>query len=149
MLMNASSRVMKGVIRSIDKAIIGVVTFTHRHIMLFDTDMEKKGDIKVHARATQAILHREAQQLRLNETLMGTNNPIDFQIMGPKGRLELLRASMSGLDAVDADKVLPSNDEMLMREFAANMAITQQMGAKPGGGQTPPNPQQATPGPGF
>lgn len=147
MLMNASSRTMKGVIKNLDKVIIGVTKRTHRHIMLFDDDMPGKGDVKIVARATQAIMHREAQQLRLNEAMNNTNNPIDFQIMGPKGRLELLRASLRGLDAVDVDRVLPSNDDMLMREFGQNLAAAEAIGLsggpqQPGGPDMPNSPQE-------
>jgi hypothetical protein len=121
MLMNASSRTMKHVISNMDKIIIGTTKQTHRHLMLFDDEMENKGDVEVIAKASQALLHREAQQMRVTETLAATNNPVDFSLMSAKGRLELLRASMRGLDAVDVDKVLPSNDQMLMQAMAAQM----------------------------
>lgn len=121
MLMNASSRTMKGVIANVDTVIIGTTRHTHRHIMLFDDEMENKGDVVIVAKASQALLHREAQQMRINETLMTTNNPVDFGLMGPEGRLQLLRASLRGLEAVDVDKVLPTNDAMLMQAFAARM----------------------------
>ena len=115
MLMNASSRTMKGVISNMDTIIVGTTVQTHRHIMLYDDEMENKGDVQVVAKASQALLHRESQQMRVQETLQATNNPIDFQIMSAKGRLELLRASLRGLDAVDVDKVLPSDDEILLQ----------------------------------
>jgi hypothetical protein len=57
----------------------------------------------------------------------------------------MLRASLRGLDAVDVDEVLPSNDDMLMREFSANMELANAMNEKPGGQGTP---AKATPGPG-
>lgn len=126
MLMNASSRVMKGVIRNLDRIIIRITEFTHRHIMLFDDEMEHKGDVQVVAKATQAILHQEAQLMRVRETLDSTNNPVDFTIMGPGGRLELLRGALRGIDSIDVDKVLPSNDQMLMQAFAAKMQESQQ-----------------------
>lgn len=126
MLMNASSRTMKGVISNLDKIIIGTTQQTHRHIMLFDDEMEKKGDVQVVAKASQALLHRETQQMRIIETLAATNNPIDFNLMTPTGRLELLRASFRGLDAVDVDKVLPSNDQMMLQAMGMPMAPPQQ-----------------------
>jgi hypothetical protein len=128
MLMNASSRTMKGVIANVDRIIIGTTVQTHRHIMLYDDEMENKGDVQVVAKASQALLHRESQQMRVQETLAATNNPVDFQIMTPKGRLELLRASLRGLDAVDVDKVLPSDDTVLLSAMAAQ-------GQMAGGGQ--------------
>lgn len=121
MLMNSSSRLMKGVVSNVDSVIISCTVTTHRHILLYDQDMEHKGDVKVVAKASQALLHRETQQLRINETLQNTMNPVDFQIMGPEGRLELLRGALRGIDAVDVDKVLPSNDEMLLRAMAQQL----------------------------
>lgn len=139
MLMNASGRLMKGVIRNLDRAIIRCTEFTHRHIMLFDDDFEAKGDVAVKANATQAILHREAQQMRLKETLDATRNPMDFAIMGPQGRLELLRGALRHMEGVDVEKVLPSNDRMLMQAFAANMQPPQGQPTKEG---QEPRPQE-------
>jgi hypothetical protein len=123
MLMNASSRLFKQVISHTDHIIISCTETTHRSILLYDEEIPGKGDVRVIAKASQALLHREAQQLRLNETLATTNNPIDFQLMGPKGRLELLRANLRGLDSVDVDKVLPTNDQMLIQEFMMNQQL--------------------------
>lgn len=150
MLMNASSKLMKGVIRALDRMIIKNTEYTHRHIMLFDDNFDKKGDVQIVARATQAILHKEAQQLRLNETIASTNNPIDFQIMGPKGRLELLKAQIAGIDSIDVDKVLPDNDDMLLQEFQQNMMLQAAMennGGGAGGGNqgTPSQGAQQSP----
>jgi hypothetical protein len=121
MLMNASSRLFKLVIRNIDNIIINCTKRMHREIMLHDDDFVEKGDVEVIAKASQALLHREAQQMRVGETLDRTNNEIDFQIMGPKGRLELLRASMRGLDSVDVDKVLPSDDALILQALGEQM----------------------------
>ena len=133
MLMNASSRLFKLVIRNLDTIIIRCTKRTHREIMMYDDDFEAKGDVKVVAKASQALIHRETQQMRVTETLASTNNPVDFQLMGPEGRLELLKASLRGLDSVDVDKVLPTNDKMLMQAMSANMAPPP--GQEEGGGE--------------
>jgi len=122
MLMNNSSRLMKGVIANVDAAIISITQNTHRHLLMYDETMEHKGDVKVVAKASQALLHREAQQLRINETLQNTMNPVDFQIMGPRGRLELLRGALRGIDAIDVEKVLPTNDELLLQALSQKLA---------------------------
>lgn len=126
MLMNASGRTMKGTVKNLDNIIIGTTKQTHRAIMLYDDEMENKGDVVVIAKASQALMHREAQQMRLIETLDSTNNPTDFQLMGPRGRLELLRAALRGLDAVDIDKVLPTSDQEIIA------AMSQQLAPPPG-----------------
>ena len=142
MLMNASSRLFKLVIRNMDNIIIQCTKRIHRDIMMHDDDFTEKGDVEVLAKASQALIHREAQQMRIGEILDRTNNPIDFGILGPKGRLELLKASMRGLDAVDVDKILPTTDEMLLSEFAAN----QQLVAQSEGNEIPNQSSQVNPG---
>ena len=107
-------------IQHIDNIIGTCTKLTHRNILMYDEDIPNKGDVKVIAKASQALLHRKAQQMRLTETLNASNNPVDFGLMGPKGRLELLRAALRGLDSVDVDRVLPTSDEILMQEFAQN-----------------------------
>jgi len=140
MLMNASSRLFKLVIRNLDAIIIGCTKRTHREIMLYDDSFEEKGDVEVVAKASQALIHRETQQLRVNEMLDKTNNPVDFNLMGPGGRLELLRASMRGLDSIDVDKVLPTNDKMLLSAMAQSMAPPEQGNDNAeGGGAQPPD----------
>jgi len=144
MLMNASSRLFKLVIRNVDSVIIGSTKRTHREIMLYDDEFAEKGDVEVVAKASQALIHRETQQMRVNEMLTSTNNPVDFQLMGPEGRLELLRASMRGLDAVNVDKVLPSDDKLLLAAMSQSMAPPPE-GEQPG---TEPaqQPQEAVSG---
>lgn len=141
MLMNASGRTMKGVIANIDAATISCTQRMHRDIMLHDTDLPYKGDILVVAKASQALLHRETQQLRINETLQSTMNPVDFQIMGPRGRLELLRGALRGIDAVDVEKVLPTNDQALMQAMAMQLAPPQNQ-AQAGQENGPPADEQ-------
>jgi hypothetical protein len=141
MLMNATSRLFKQVISHVDNIIGSCAKLTHRNVLMYDEAIENKGDVRVIAKASQALLHREAQQMRIIETLNSTNNPIDFGLMGPEGRLELVRASMRGLDAVDVDKVLPTDDEMLLEAFAAN----QQLQSGPQQGSQPAGPQQQQP----
>ena len=123
MLMNATSRVFKQVIAHLDQIISSSTTMTHRNLLLYDEDIPNKGDVKVFAKASQALLHREAQQMRLNEVLQATNNPVDFGLMGPKGRMELLKSNLRSLDSIDIEKVLPTSDEMLMQEFSQNQAL--------------------------
>jgi len=126
MLMNAASKTMKGVVKNIDKIIISCTKLTHRSLMLYDSKIDNKGDVQVVAKASQALLHRESQSMLLGETLAATNNPIDFQIMGPTGRLELMRGALRGMDAIDVDKVLPSDDQMLLQAFAAGQQPPQE-----------------------
>ena len=91
MLMNAATKTLKGVIFHIDSVIRPIIKEHWMHIMLYDTDIEKTGDINVVARASEYLIMQEQLQLRLVEYLSATNNPVDMQIMGLKGRAAIHR----------------------------------------------------------
>jgi len=115
MLMNAASKGIKLAIANVDKgAIKPNIEMAFTHNMLFDPDKTIKGDAKIIARGSNALLMKETQQIRRNEFLGMTNNPVDLQIMGPEGRAEILRETVKNLD-VDHDKVVPPRDEFLAR----------------------------------
>ena len=124
MLINASSRQVKRVVRSIDRAIEHCVTSAHTYVMLYSDDAEAKGDVNIEARGSTQLLVREQQQMRRMEFLGLTNNPIDMAIIGPQGRAELLRESVKALD-VPVDLVIPNRDELMARVRAEAMAAAQ------------------------
>jgi len=129
MLMNASSRQIKRVVKSIDKVIEASAKGCHTYIMLHHDDEDvKQGDAQIRALGSSALLVREQQQMRRAEFLTATMNPIDSQIIGPDGRSELLREVAKGLDLPE-DRVVPSRDEVMRRVRQAMMQAI------------PPNPQ--------
>lgn len=127
MLINASSRQVKRVVRSIDRVIEFSVHSGHTYVMLYSDDAEAKGDVQIEARGSTQLLVREQQQMRRMEFLGLTNNPIDMAIIGPQGRAELLRESVKSLD-VPVDLVVPNRDELMARVRAEAMAAAQQAG---------------------
>lgn len=142
MLFNAGSRLVKRVVASIDKCIVGAVERTHTHIMLHSPESYLKGDIEVEARGATALLVKETQQMRLVEFMQMTANPMDAQIMGAEGRAEMLREAVKAL-AIDPDKVVPSEDKMRAQMLAAQM---QAMAATPPAqGPGPGQSQSVTP----
>lgn len=130
MLFNAGSRLVKRVVASIDKAICGAVERTHTHIMLHSVEDFAKGDIEVEARGASALLVKETQQMRLVEFMQMTANPMDAQIIGAEGRAELLREATKAL-AIDADKVVPSEDKMRAQMQMAQMQAMAAAGGAP------------------
>jgi len=97
MLMNAASKTLKSVISHIDNGIIKpVIDDLWLHMILFD-DFDKRGDINVVARASEYLIVAEQIQLRRNEFMQATMNPVDMQIIGEAGRAELLRESVKAL----------------------------------------------------
>jgi len=116
MLMNNASKGIKLAISSIDTGVIQPVieqTFTFN--MLYDPDITIKGDVQIVARGATAMLTREQAQMRRAEFLNMTNNPIDMQIIGSEGRIEILRAAADLLD-LNVDKIVPDQDEFARRQ---------------------------------
>jgi hypothetical protein len=108
MLMNAASKTLKDVISHIDDGIIRpVISDLWLHMMLFDS-FPKRGDVKVIARASEYLIIAEQIQMRRNEFMLQTNNPVDMAIIGMGGRAELLREAIKGLKM--DEKLIPSKE---------------------------------------
>jgi len=112
MLMNAASKTIKELVRTVDLRIIEpIVTKAFNIEMLAGEDDSIKGDAKIKARGSQALLHKEQMAVRNMEILGMTNNPVDQQIIGPVGRLEMLREAFKSQD-IPTDN-LPSEQELM------------------------------------
>lgn len=107
MLMSSSSRGIKAVVRTIDRRIIEECV---SRLYYLDIDYGLLDDLifdmKIVARGSSALLAKEQQAVRLVEFLNATNNPVDFQIMGPDGRQELLKQAAHAQD-IDTDRIIP------------------------------------------
>ena len=115
MLMGASSRGIKRVIKNVDKDILRPVVFCmYVYNMIHLDDDSLKGDAQVVPRGALAMLVREQTQLRRQEFLTMTNNPTDLEIIGIERRANLLREIAKGLDLPE-DKIVPSEDELRQR----------------------------------
>jgi len=134
MLLNNANSNMRNVITHIDQEVIVEVIKEHwTHIMLFDDNIYKVGDVKVLARASEYLIMAEQLQLRRGEFLQNTNNPTDLAIMGLKGRASLLREQVKTLKMPN-DDVVPTKDEMIIMEG-------QMAGVMGGEGEVPLLPQ--------
>ena len=111
MLMTSAARGIKSVIGNIDRIIEGTVQMNYDHLMLYSEDESIKGDSQVTARGSRSLMTREQQTIRRNEFLNATNNPVDNQIMGAKGRAALLRESVKSLE-IPPDDVIPDEKEL-------------------------------------
>lgn len=110
MLMNAASKGVKQVIGNIDMAVQGLVERIYNYNMLFDPDPSIKGDVQVVAMGSTLLGQKDLQQLRVNEFLQATANPIDSQITGMEGRAYLLKETARSL-GFDPDKIIPPRQE--------------------------------------
>lgn len=135
MLMSAASRQIKRVIASIDTVIEGSVQRMHVHLLLYGDNQDIKGETTIEARGAASLVAKEQQQMRRMQLLQTTANPIDAPLFGIDGRAEMWRETLKSMD-INPDRLLPSRDEMLMKQRMASMQPPQ--GAMPPGAQPPP-----------
>ena len=125
MLQDNAARGIKRAVKAIDKVITGSIEATFEDVMLYD-DIPK-GDIRIVARASTAMINRERESAHLNELLQTTMNPIDSQIIGPEGRRKMLEDALQAR-GIDPHEILPSKDQMAAQlAQQAQMAQQQQM----------------------
>ena len=126
MLLNASGKTIKAVVHDIDLQIVEpMVEKFYNHIMMFHGDNSIKGDAMAHARGSEALIHKEAAQLRAQELLAITANPVDLNIIGDEGRRQLLEYTMKTGD-IPADRVIPTKEELMQRNQAMQQLQQQQ-----------------------
>jgi hypothetical protein len=127
MLMDNASKGIKQAVANIDRIVSGIVRRLYLHNMMYDDDPYIKGDFKVVAKGAIGLIHKEALQMRRNEFLMATANPIDSGIVGPEGRAYLLRELARGLQ-MDTEKIVPNQDSMQQQKVQAQaQMIAEQM----------------------
>lgn len=135
MLMDAANKGLKGVVSNIDQDIISpMLQKLYAHNMMYHEDETVKGDAQVVARGAVGLMQMESLQLRRNEFLNITANPLDSQIVGMSGRAEVLREVAKGLE-LDTTKVVPPREQIEQMQQAQAAAL-----------QPPAPPGQATSG---
>ena len=140
MMISNAGKMTKQTLASLDLNVIAPsVERTFQWLMQYKPELKLRGDLQVQARGATSMLAKESAQVRLNEFLAATGNPIDMQIVGMDGRAELLRHAAKRLD-INPDKVVPSASTLKMREAAmqqqqqhAHMMAMQGQSAKQAG----------------
>lgn len=124
MLMDNAAKGIKQAIAYIDKVVAGVVSRLYVHNMMYNPDPYIKGDFRIVPKGVVGLMQREQLQIRRNEFLQATANPVDLQIVGANGRAYLLRELAKGLQ-MDTDKIVPSPEELKFKETQAAIAAAQ------------------------
>lgn len=107
MFISMAGKIISELIGRIDFDIISPpVRRTYHHNMTYEPDKSIKGDAKVVVKGISSLMAKEQSQVRRNEFLDRTNNPVDLQITGVEGRKEVLKESVRMLD-MDVEKVIP------------------------------------------
>lgn len=140
MMIGNAGKTIKSLVSSLDSRIFTpLLELLHVHIMRYVDDPNAKGDVKIIARGALALAVKEAAQIRRNEFLQATANPIDMQIVGLEGRAALLREAAKSLD-INPDLVVPPLSELRIRAKMAQMQQAQLQGP-----QGPQGPQGGAP----
>jgi hypothetical protein len=94
-------------------------------LMLTDESGMLNGEEQIRVLGVSVAVQKETQRARQMEFLTATANPIDLQIIGPKGRAAVLRSVSSTLGLPGAD-IVPSSDEIEAQQKQAAMRAQQQ-----------------------
>lgn len=139
MLMDNAAKGIKQAVSSMDKLVYGVVHRLYVHNMMYNPDHYIKGDFAVVAKGAMGLVAKEQLQIRRNEFLQATANPVDLQIVGVEGRAYLLRELARGLQ-MDTDKLVPPPE---MRKYLEQKAMEMAQNMPQQGQMTAPQTQDA------
>lgn len=112
MLMGNASKILQTVAHNVDRDVMDpALTGLFDLLMLTDTSGLLSGQESIKVMGVNVAVQRETQRSRQLEFLQATANPIDSQIMGPKGRSVVLR-SVAQTIGIDGEQIVPSDEEL-------------------------------------
>ena len=139
MLMGNAAKILQTVAANIDGDVVEpAVGELYDLVMLTDTTGMLRGDESIEVLGVNVAMQRETQRQRQLEFLQITANPMDMQIMGVRGRANVLRPVADGI-GLDGETVVPPDDEIKAMMGGAGGGAPSP-GAPPGG--DPNAPQQ-------
>jgi hypothetical protein len=129
MLMGNASKILQTVAANCDRDVWDpLLSGLFDMILLTDTSGLLTGEEKISIKGVNVAIQRETERSRQLEFLQATANPIDAQIIGPKGRASVLRAVAGNL-GLDGDDVVPSEEELKAQQQAASIQQQNQAAA--------------------
>lgn len=138
MLMGNASKILQTVCANIDRDVMTPLLRNLLDLVLMtDTSGLLTGEEEVQPKGVIVAIQKETQRQRQLEFLQITNNPTDMQIIGPKGRANILRSVSQGI-GLDGETIVPSDDEVAAQQAAAQQMAMQQ--GVPGHAQQHPDP---------
>lgn len=126
MLMGNASKILQTVAANIDRDVLEPLLSTlFDMVMLTDSSGILNGDEKVRVLGVSVAVQKETQRARQLEFLQITANPIDAQIVGPKGRAAILR-NVAQTIGMPGEQIVPTEDELeAMQKQSEMMAQAQ------------------------
>lgn len=117
MLMNASSKTVKAIVRDIDIGVIEPLIGNLYQSAMLDPEVPNdiKGDAQVKARGSDSLMHKEATVMRQIEFMqMAGANPMYSEIIGMEGTREMLEAASKNAE-FPAGRIVPSLEDLQQR----------------------------------
>ena len=125
MLMGNASKILQTVAANIDRDVLEpLLSSLFDMVMLTDTTGLLNGDEKVRVLGVSVAVQKETQRARQLEFLQITANPIDAQIVGPKGRAAILR-NVATTIGMNGEEIVPSEEKLEAQEKQAAMMAMQ------------------------
>jgi hypothetical protein len=125
MLMGNASKILQTVAANIDRDVLDpLLSSLFDMVMLTDTTGMLNGDEKVRVLGVSVAVQKETQRARQLEFLQITANPIDAQIVGPKGRAAILR-NVATTIGMNGEEIVPSEEKLEAQEKQAQMMAMQ------------------------
>jgi hypothetical protein len=119
MLMGNASKILQTVAANIDRDVLDpLLGQLFDMLMLTDESGMLTGEEQVRVMGVNVAIQRETQRARQLEFLQITANPVDSQIVGPKGRASVLR-SVAQTIGLEGQNIVPSDDELEKMQQAA------------------------------
>jgi len=126
MLMGNASKVLQTVAANVDRDILEpCLTSLYEMVMLTDESHMISGEESIRVLGVNVAIQRETQRSRQLEFLTATMNPVDVQIIGPRGRATVLREVARTL-GIDGGDIVPSDEELEAQQKAAAQAAQAQ-----------------------
>jgi hypothetical protein len=133
MLMGNAAKILQTVASNIDKDIIEpCISELYDMVMLTDETGMLRGDESIDVLGVNVAMQRETQRQRSLEFLQITGNPIDMQIMGPRGRANVLRNVADGI-GLEGEDIVPPDEEIKAQMESAGAPPGGAPGGAPGG----------------
>lgn len=130
MLISNAGKSIKRVIGNIDHDVLRpMLERQYQRNLRYAADPDLIGDVQIVARGAKALVVKEAEAVRKSEFLrLVLESPVAQQIVGPAGTAELMRDLADNLNT-NVDKLVPSREEIIRQQQAAQLAAMQQQQA--------------------
>ena len=126
MMIGNAGKTVKKSLASIDMNVIAPsIRSAYEFAMRYIPDADIKGDLQIIARGAMSLVTKDTAQVRRNEFLVATANPIDMQIIGLDGRAALLREAAKTLD-MNTEDIIPAASTVKLRAAQAQMQAQMQ-----------------------